>query len=450
MTRYLPVRALALALALVLAASIPGATSQLSAQETTARTVVVRAGRLIDGTGAAPVTDAVIVIRGERIAAVGPSGDMDVPAGADVVDLSSSTVLPGFIDAHVHMTGITTGEPGWENAFVRETPADAALRGAGNARRTLRAGFTSVRNVGAGGFADVALRDAIDRGDVPGPRMQVAAHALGITGGHCDTNGFTPAVEAQFGIETGQADGPDEIRKSIRYQVKHGADVIKICATGGVLSEGDSVGVQQYSAEELRAVVETAELLERRVAAHAHGNAGIKAAVRAGVTSIEHGSILDEEAVALMVEHGTWLVPTLMAGEAVAVMADDGRLTGERADKARAIAPRMRESVRLAQVGGVKIALGTDAGVFPHGTNGREFTLLVEWAGMTPMQAIVAATSSAAELLGWSADVGTVRTGRYADLVAVAGDPLEDISELEAVDWVMKGGEVVADREGVR
>ena len=437
------------AIALFVTTTVLSSTTMLAAQqpvraEPDTSIVAVRAGRLIDGTGAAPVRDAVIVIRGERIAAVGSTADVDVPAGADVVDLSGYTVLPGFIDAHVHMTGITTGEPGWENAFVRETPADAALRGAGNARRTLEAGFTTVRNVGAEGFADVALRDAIRRGDVPGPRMQVAAHSLGITGGHCDVNGFVPALEKQFGIETGQADGPDEIRKSIRYQVKYGADVIKICATGGVLSEGDSVGVQQYSAEEMRTVVETAGLLERRVAAHAHGNAGIKAAVRAGVTSIEHGSILDDEAVALMVKHGTWLVPTLMAGEAVETMANDGRLEGERAAKALAIAPRMRASVQLAVRGGVKIALGTDAGVFPHGTNGREFTLLVDWAGLTPMQAIVAGTSSAAELLGWSADVGTVRPGRYADLVAVEGDPIADITELEDVDWVMKGGEVVA------
>jgi imidazolonepropionase-like amidohydrolase len=413
-------------------------------QPADARPVAVRAGRLIDGTGAPPVRDAVIVIRGDRITAVGLASEVEVPPDAEVVDLSGYTVLPGFIDAHVHMTGMTVGEPGWENAVVREAPADAALRGAGNALRTLRAGFTSVRNVGGWGFSDVSLRDAIERGDVPGPRMQVAAHALGITGGHCDSNGFVPALEDRFGIETGQADGPEEIRKSIRFQVKHGADVIKICATGGVLSEGDAVGVQQYSTEELAVVVETAELLERRVAAHAHGNAGIKAAVRAGVTSIEHGSILDDEAVALMVEHGTWLVPTLMAGEAVVEMADDGRLSGEYAAKARAIAPRMRESVRLAAHGGVKIALGTDAGVFRHGTNGHEFTLLVEWAGLTPMQAIVAGTSSAAELLGWGADVGTVRPGRYADLVAVEGDPLADIGALEDVDWVMKGGEVVS------
>lgn len=408
-----------------------------------AQVVAVRAGRLIDGTGANPQRNVVILIEAGRITAVGP--DVAVPAGARQIDLSHLTVLPGFVDAHVHLTGHVLGEPGWDNAGVRETPADAALRGARHARSTLEAGFTSVRNVGAGGFADVALRDAIARGDVPGPRMQVAAHALGITGGHCDfTNGYVAGVfGAEPGGERGVADGPDAIRAAIRFQVKHGADVIKICATGGVLSEGDSVGVQQYMADELRAVVEVAQLMERRVAAHAHGTAGIKAAVAAGVTSIEHGSILDDEAVRLMREHGTYLVPTLMAAESVERLARNGTLTGERADKALAVAPLMRSSIRRAAAGGVRIALGTDAGVFPHGTNGHEFTLLVEWGGLTPMQAIVAGTSTAAELLGWSAQVGRVAPGRYADLVAVAGDPLADIRVLERVDWVMKGGAVI-------
>lgn len=408
-----------------------------------AQTVAVRAGRLIDGTGAAPVRNAVIVIEDGRITAVGP--DVQVPRGAQVIDLSAMTVLPGFIDAHTHLTGPVLGEPGWDNAAVRETAADAALRGAQHARETLMAGFTTIRNVGADGFADVALRDAIDAGRVPGPRMQVAAHALGITGGHCDRNGYVPALEDRLGTLTGQADGVDEIRKSIREQVKYGADVIKICATGGVLSEGDSVGVQQYTEEELRAVVAAAHFLERRVAAHAHGNAGIKAAVRAGVHSIEHGSVLDEEAVRLMVEHGTYLVPTLMAAEAVEKMVAAGVLEGERAEKATYIAPIMRRSFRMAVEGGVKIALGTDVGVMPHGTNGHEFTLMVGVGGMTPMQAIVAGTSAAADLLGWSGHVGSVRPGRYADLVAVRGDPLADIAVLERVDWVMKGGAVVKD-----
>lgn len=408
-----------------------------------AQTIAIRAGRLIDGTGAAPVRDAVILVENGVIAAVGAG--VRVPAGAVVVDLSDRTVLPGFIDAHVHMTGHVLGEPGWDNALVRESAAEAALRGAEHARQTLAAGFTTVRNVGASGFADVALRDAINAGRVPGPRMLVAAHSLGITGGHCDfTNGYLPHVFGdEPGPERGVADGPAAIREAIRYQVKHGADLIKICATGGVLSEGDSAGVQQYMEDELTAVVAAAHMTERRVAAHAHATAGIKAAVRAGVTSIEHGSILDDEAIALMKEHGTYLVPTLMAGEAVEAMATSGALEGERADKALAIAPRMRESVRKAVSAGVKIALGTDAGVMPHGTNGHEFTLMVQWGGMTPMQAIVAGTSSAAELLGWGRRVGTVAPGYLADLVAVRGDPLTEVTVLEHVTWVMKGGVVV-------
>lgn len=408
-----------------------------------AQTIAVRAGRLIDGTGADPATNVVILIENERIVAVG--ADLRIPRGAEVIDLSGMTVLPGFIDAHTHLTGIVLGEPGWQSALVRETAADLALRGAKHARETLFAGFTTVRNVGARSFADVALRDAINAGRVPGPRMQVSAHALGITGGHCHgTNGYVPDLfGGRVGIEQGIADGPDAIRAAVRYQVKYGADVIKICATGGVLSEGDSVGVQQYTDDELRAVIEAAQMVERRVAAHAHGNRGIKAAVRAGVNSIEHGSILDEEAIRLMVEYGTFLVPTLMAAEAVERLAHEGRLTGERADKALAIAPMMRRSFRSAVRGGVKIALGTDAGVMPHGANGHEFTLMVRLGGMTPMQAILAGTRNAADLLGWGGHVGTIQPGRYADLVAVDGDPLADITELEDVDFVMKGGVVV-------
>ena len=410
------------------------------------QTIAIRAGRLIDGTGAAPVRNAVILVVDGRITAVG--ADVRIPSGAEVVDLSDRTVLPGFIDAHVHLTGMVLGEPGWENASVRESPADAALRGAAHARQTLAAGFTTVRNVGAGGFADVALRDAINAGRVPGPRMLVGGHSLGTTGGHCDpTNGYLPHLLGEEpGPERGVADGPEAIREAIRYQVKHGADVIKICATGGVLSEGDSAGVQQYMEDELAAVVAAAHMTERRVAAHAHGTAGIKAAIRAGVNSIDHGSILDDEAIALLKEHGTYLVPTLMAGEAVEAMANSGALRGERADKARAIAPQMRASIRKAAAAGVKIALGTDAGVMAHGTNGHEFTLMVQWGGMTPMQAIVAGTSAAADLLGWGHRVGTVAPGYLADLAAVRGDPLADITVLERVDWVMKGGVVVGQR----
>jgi len=350
---------------------------------------VIRAGTLIDGSGGKPLQDAVIIVEDGRITAVGQ--DLQEPQCATVIDLGNRTVLPGFIDAHVHLTGRHIGEGrGWENARVRDLPQEDAIRGVRNARLTLDAGFTTVRNVGAGHLSDIALRNMIRAGVVDGPRILAAAHSLGITGGHCDTNGYIPGVlEPQPG--DGVADGADQIVKEVRLQVKRGADVIKFCATGGVLSEGDAVGVQQYSAAEMEALVEEAHLAERRVAAHAHGNAGIKVAVRAGVDSIEHGSELDEEAIALFKEHGTYLVPTLMAQEAVEQQANQGLLVGLRAEKALYIAPRGRKSFTLAAAAGVKIALGSDAGVFPHGTQGREFVLMAE-NGMTPMESLVAGT----------------------------------------------------------
>ncbi len=406
------------------------------------RVVAVRAGALIDGTGADPVREAVVVITDGRITAVG-SG-VAIPRGAELIDLSGMTVLPGFVDAHTHLTAPIIGAPGWESDRVRYSPAHVALRAASNAREVLEAGYTSAREVGAPKFTDVALRDAINSGWAAGPRMQVAAHALGITGGHCDlSTGFAPgALGYEPGIEEGNADGPEEIRRAIRYQVKYGADLIKICATGGVISFGDSVGVQQYGEEELRAVVQYAHLVERRVAAHAHGTAGIKAAVRAGVNSIEHGTLLDDEGIRLMAERGTYLVSTLMAGGAIIEMANDGRLTGQLAEKALVIGPQMPRTVHRAWQAGVPIALGTDNIFDPHSTDGREFSLLVE-AGLPPMDAIVAGTKNGAELMGWGADVGTIQSGRYGDLVGVRGDPLEDITLLERVDFVMQGGEVV-------
>ena len=401
----------------------------------------VRAGLLIDGTGAAPVRNAVILIEGERIKAVGPG--LAIPAGARTVDLGGSTVLPGFIDAHTHISAPLVGTPGWDQLTPRETVADVSLRGAFHARQTLEAGFTTIREVGARGFSDVSLRNAIRKGWVPGPRMQVAAHALGITGGHCDDSGWAPKLFGfEPGIAEGIANGPDEIRSAIRYQVKYGADFIKICATGGVMSVGDTAGAQQYTAEELRVAVETAHMLERRITAHAHGTEGIKAAVRAGVDSIEHGSLLDEEGARLMAQKGTALVSTLTAGDAVIRMAQDGRITGEYAQKALAVAPNMPRSIARAAAAGVRIVLGTDNIFEPHTTDAREYGLLVA-AGLTPMQAIVAGAASAADHLGWARDVGAVVPGRFADLAAVEGDPLQDIHRLERVHFVMKGGAVV-------
>jgi imidazolonepropionase-like amidohydrolase len=401
----------------------------------------IRAGTLVDGTGAAPIKNAVILVQGDRITAVGPN--VRIPSGAAVIDLSEWTVLPGFVDAHVHLTGHIIGDGDWQHQDLVETAAQRALLGAAHAQQTLEAGFTTVRNVGADAFTDIALRNAVNAGWVPGPRILGAGNSFGINGGHCDGSaGYQPDSPLSRGtIETGAADGVDEVREAVRYTVKHGADVVKICATGGVLSPTDSVGVQQYTEEEIRAVVEAARMLERRVAAHAHGLEGIKAAVRAGVTSIEHGSILDDEAVRMMKERGTYLVPTLMAGEAVERLAQQNRLPPAIAAKALAIAPRSRDSFRRAVSGGVKIALGTDAGVFPHGTNGHEFTLMTQF-GSTPMQAIVAGTLSGATLLGLERDIGTVAASKRADLVAVRGDPLQNIALLERVGFVMKDGKV--------
>jgi len=392
----------------------------------TTRVVVIRAGTLIDGRGGNPVRNAVIVVRGERITAVG------------------ATVLPGFIDAHVHLTGRGIGEGDWVNASVRESAADDAIFGVRNARAMLEAGFTTVRNVGSRGFADIALRNAIDAGRVPGPRIVAAGNSLGIAGGHCDDNGYVPGL---FGREPGPLEGivagPEEARAAVRLQIKYGADVIKICATGGVLSQGDAVGVRQMDDDEMRAVVAAATMAERRVAAHAHGAEGIVAAARAGVTSVEHGSFIDAEGVRAMVEHRTWLVPTLMAGWSVGSDEGSRRLPPWAAVKGRAAWAAMQRGIRLAVQGGVRIALGTDAGVFPHGQAGKEFELLVTIGGMTPMQAILAGTLHAATLLGRENDVGSIEVGRYADLVAVAGDPLQDITLLQRPSFVMRGGEVV-------
>jgi imidazolonepropionase-like amidohydrolase len=402
-------------------------------------TVVLRAARVIDGTGAAPIQNGEVVVTDDRIVSVGRRGAA-APAGARVIDLGDATLLPGFIDAHVHIIGRALGQPGADEAAVHEYPGFAAIVGVENARRTLMAGFTTIRVVGAEDFQDVALRKAIDEGWTIGPRMQVAGHAIGITGGHCDENGYRPGLMERDPMH-GVANGVEEVRAAVRYQTKYGADVIKTCATGGVLSEGDAVGVAQYTLEELTALVEEAHRQERRVAAHAHGAEGIKIAVRAGVTSIEHGSFLDQEGARMMAQRGTYLVPTLSAGEAVMRAADRGVLTGLRAEKARAAGSAMRNAIRIAVAAGVPIALGTDAGVGAHGANGHEFTLMAEWGGMTPMQAIVAGTSSAAKLLGWESRVGTLAPGRLADVVAVSGDPLQDVRRLESgVVFVMKNG----------
>ncbi|MGQ0542535.1 MAG: amidohydrolase family protein [Blastocatellia bacterium] len=404
-------------------------------------TIVLKAAQIIDGTGSEPIKNGIIVVTDDKIVAVGPSGSVNIPAGAKVIDLGDATLMPGFIDAHSHIIGRVLGDPDGQNAGVRDYESFRSILGVGNAERTLMAGFTTIRNVGAANFDDLSLRKAINEGWIVGPRMQAAGHSLGITGGHCDENGYKPGL-ADGDFKTGIADGPDQVRAAVRYQVKYGADVIKTCATGGVLSEGDGVGTTQYTYEELKAMVDEAHKLERKVAAHAHGTEGIKIATRAGVASIEHGSFLDEEGAKLMAEKGTYLVPTLMAGETVERLAKSGILKGFRGEKALAAASAMRSAIKIAMANRVPIALGTDSGVIPHGTNGHEFTLMVEWGGMRPMDAIVAGTMNGAKLLGVDKTLGSLTTGKIADIVAVPGDPLKDIKKMESTVFVMKNGAI--------
>jgi len=408
--------------------------------------VVLKAARLIDGTGAPAITNAVVVIDDNRITAAGSARSINIPANARVIDLGDVTLLPGFMDMHTHLIGRVLGDPAGDNALTRDFQSFGAILGVQHARATLMAGFTTVRNVGANGFDDFALRKAIDEGWTEGPRIVAAGHSLGIRGGHCDDNGFRPGL-FDPGIEAGIADGPDQVRAAVRYQVKYGADVIKTCATAGVLSEGSSaVGVTQYTFEELKAMVDEASKLGRKVAAHAHGTEGIKIASRAGVSSIEHGSFLDEEGARLMKANGTFLVPTLSASEGVERAAKTGVLKGLRAEKAMAAAAAMRNAIKLAVANKVSIALGTDAGVVPHGANAREFQLMVEWGGMSNMDAIVAATSGAARLLGWEKNAGSLAPGKWADIIAVSGDPLKDIRATEKVVFVMKNGVIFKQR----
>jgi imidazolonepropionase-like amidohydrolase len=392
--------------------------------------IVLRAARWLDVSAGQVRAPAVVVIQDGRIASVGG----EVPPGARAVDLGDVTLLPGLIDVHTHLTGDLEGD--WVTRDVRELPADAALRGARNAKRTLEAGFTTVRNVAAGGFADIALMKAIDAGMVPGPRMIASAHALGITGGHCDATGWAPGI-LEGGPEEGIVDGVDAAVRGVRYQIKHGARVIKICATAGVLSFDATVGAQQLSDDEIRAIVEETTRHGLKVAAHAHGTQGILAAVKAGVASIEHGSMLDDEIIALMKKKGTYLVPTAYLLTAMPL----NLLPPPIAAKAKQIIPLAQESHRQAIKAGVKIAFGTDAAVYPHGVNAREFAVYVKY-GMTPIDAIRTATIGAADLLGVG-DRGTIAPGQLADLVAVPGDPLKDIKVMEQVSFVMKNGVVV-------
>jgi imidazolonepropionase-like amidohydrolase len=405
---------------------------------TTPAEIVIRAGRVLDVRTGNYLTDQIIWIEGDRIKAIGKAADISsqVPAGAKTIDLLNSTILPGLIDCHTHLTytPYMAGPAGLHISYPRQ-----ALIGAHNARVTLEAGFTTVRNVGANGYSDIALRDSIKAGEVIGPRIVASGPALSITGGHGDENFLAP----QFNFSSdGVADGVDGVTAKVRENIKYGADVIKFMATGGVLSEGDNPALAQYGPEEMKAIVDTAHGLGRKVAAHAHGALGIKYAVLAGVDSIEHGSYMNEEDIQLMKQHGTYLVPTLYLGDWLMENLSTIGLTPNMIEKAKVVLPIARQNIAIAFKSGVKVAFGTDAAVYPHGLNAREFAVMVK-LGLSPLQSIQAATVNAADLLGWSDRIGTLEAGKFADVIAVEGDPIGDVRVLENVRFVMKGGEVI-------
>jgi imidazolonepropionase-like amidohydrolase len=407
----------------------------LGPAQTPAHRVVVKAGRLLDVKSGEILRDQAIVIENDKIVSVGAAKDANT-SGAAIVDLSQATVLPGMIDAHTHLTGNPTdfGYEGLRISVPRE-----ALIGAKNARITLLAGFTTVRNVGAGGYSDVALRDAINEGDLPGPRMLVSGPALGITGGHCDNN-LLPFEYHATG--DGVADGVAAVQHKVREVIKYGADVIKICATGGVLSKGDDPNASQYTLEEMKAIVAEAHRLGRKVAAHAHGAQGVQLASEAGVDSIEHGHLMDDASIATVKKNGTYVVPTLYLMDWHRENAARTNMPDFMRKKMEVVSAQGQKNLKRAFEAGVKIAFGTDAAVYPHGLNAHEFSVYVR-LGMTPIQAIRTATLNAADLLGWSDKVGSIEPGKWADLVAVDGDPLADVATLQQVKFVMKGGEVV-------
>ena len=396
-----------------------------------ADTIAIKAGRLIDVINERVLENQVILIDGDRITSVGAA----IPANAKVIDLSRYTVMPGFVDTHTHVTSDPTVSDydSYHISVGRE-----AVFGAMNARRALIAGFTTMRNVGAAGFADIAVRDGIERGDIMGPRIFASGPAIGITGGHCDENNLAP--EYNFS-EDGVADGVDAVRKMVRRNIKYGADLIKYCGTGGVFSKGDTPGAPQFSYEEAKAIVDEAHFMGRTVAVHAHGAEGIKIAIRAGADSIEHASLVDDEGIRMAVRAGTIFSMDIYNTDYTQTEGKKNGVQEEYLKKDRDIGDIQRENFRKALKAGVKMSFGTDAGVYPHGTNAKQFAVMVRY-GMTPMQAIVAATETGAELLKHQKDFGAIAKGKFADIIAIEGDPLSDVTLLEKMQFVMKEGRV--------
>lgn len=403
--------------------------------------IYLTAGAMLDVTDGSLISDPALVIRGGRIAALGTKGDLTVPEGAEVVTLDGHTLLPGFMDMHVHLSGDAEGN--FYEAMSYSVPRQTVVA-VKNARRTLMAGFTTVRDVGASGYSVIAVRDGINAGDIVGPRIFAVGHAVGITGGHCDNN-FLPA---ELGVSAGGiADGPWHVRAKVRENIKYGANAIKVCATGGVFSKGTKVGVQQLTLDELKAATEEAHLRGLTIAAHAHGTDGIKAAIVAGVDSVEHVSFADDEAINLALEFGTYFSMDIYNTEYTLAFGEANGVPEENINKEKQVSAAQRDSFRRAVEAGVNMVFGSDAAIYPHGENANQFSRMVRF-GMTPLQALQAATVNAARLLKQENDLGALREGYFADIVAVEGNPLEDISITEEVGFVMKGGVIVKAPQG--
>ena len=423
------------ALAISLAAT-PSAEAAEAAEAAENKPQIIYAGAMVDVETGDVLRDRVIIIEEGVISAIGSKAtidEVDLPADAELIDLSNMTVLPGLSDSHVHLTSDATVH-GYKRLTI-STPR-AAITGVVNAKKTLMAGFTTVRNLGAPGFADIDLMNAINDGDVPGPHMIPAGHSIGITGGHCDNNLLPAQYELKGG---GVADGPWAVRAKVRENNKYGAKVIKFCGTGGVLSKGTKIGAQQFSFEEMKAIVDEAHLLGLKVAVHAHGADGIETAIRAGVDSVEHASLISDEGLRMAKRKGTFLSMDIYVTDYILSEGEAAGILEESLAKERTVGKAQRERFKAATRAGVNLAFGSDAGVYPHGDNGRQFSRMVEW-GLTPMEAIQASTIGNAELFGILDDRGSIAVGKRADIIAVDSDPLDDIRALEDVDFVMKDG----------
>lgn len=401
-----------------------------------AETVAISAASMVDVVSGKRVEKPLVIVTDGRISAVGTQGSLTIPEGAKRIDLGNRTLLPGLIDMHVHLTSLA--EIGGYNGF-KHTDSFWGAVSVGNALKTIDAGFTTVRNVGADQFQDVGLKEAIDGGWAVGPRIVPAAYAIGATGGHCDNNALPPQYDRQ---EASVINSPDEARAKVRWLHKYGAEVIKICATGGVFSLGDSVGGQQLTFEEMKAIADEAHMLHLKVAAHAHGDEGIRTAILAGIDTIEHCSLASDETIKLAIQHHTWFDMDIYNDDYILATGTSNGTEQESLDKEKMIGLKQRQTFQRAVKAGLPMTFGTDAGVYPHGDNGKQFAKMVEW-GMTPLQAIQAATLNAAQALGRESDVGAIAVGRYGDMIAVEGDPLANVRLLENIAVVIKGGTVV-------